>query len=128
MAKYTLDPQYKVLTHFKLPLWKLPAVPLQAGMRTWPVRSDKQVTVTTEHIPVAGGEKIRVFVMRPRDLKNNVPCLFYIHGGGFYFPSAPYHYTFAKEYAVQAGCVVVYPDYRLAPKYPYPAAADRLSL
>ena len=124
MAKYMLDPQYKALTHFKLPLWKWPASPLQAGMRTWPVRSDKRVAVTTERVAVAGGEEIRVFVMRPRELKNNAPCFFYIHGGGFYFPSAPYHYAFAKEYAVQAGCVVVYPDYRLAPKYPYPAAAE----
>ena len=124
MAKYTLDPQYKVLTHLKLPLWKWPAVPLQAGMRTWPVRSDKRVEVRTEHVTVSDESTIRVFVMRPRELKNNAPCLFYIHGGGFYFPSAPYHYTFAKEYAVRAGCVVVYPDYRLAPKYPYPAAAE----
>ena len=124
MAKYTLDPQFKVLTYFKLPLWKWPAVPLQAGMRAWPVLSDERVEVTTERIPVAGGDTIRVFVMRPRGLQKDAPCFFYIHGGGFYFPSAPYHYAFAKEYAVRAGCVVVYPDYRLAPKYPYPAAAE----
>lgn len=124
MAKYTLDPQFKVLTYFKLPLWRWPAVPLQAGMRAWPVLSDARIEVTTERIPVAGGDTIRVLVMRPRGLKNNAPCFFYIHGGGFYFPSAPYHYAFAKEYAVRAGCVVVYPDYRLAPKYPYPAAAE----
>ena len=124
MAKYTLDPQFKVLTHFKLPLWKWPAAPLQTFMRTWPCLSDARVEVTTQRIPVSGGDEIRVFVMRPRGLKNNAPCFFYIHGGGFYFPSAPYHYTFAKEYAVRAGCVVVYPDYRLAPKHPYPAAAE----
>ena len=124
MAKYTLDPQFKVLTFFKLPLWRRPAVPLQAAMRAWPVLSDARVEVTTERIAVSGGDTIRVFVMRPRGLKKHAPCFFYIHGGGFYFPSAPYHYAFAKEYAVRAGCVVVYPDYRLAPKYPYPAAAE----
>ena len=124
MAKYTLDPQFRMLTHFKLPLWKWPAVPLQTGMRLWPVLSDKRVAVTTEQVPGPDGNRIPVHVMRPRTLKNDAPVFFYIHGGGFYFPSAPYHYTFAKEYAVQAGCVVVYPDYRLAPKHPYPAAAE----
>lgn len=124
MAKYNLDPQYKILTHFKLPLWKWPAVPLQAGMRLWPVLSDDKVQVTTERIPGPDGNKIKVYVMRPRGLNGSVPCFFYIHGGGFYFPSAPYHYSFAKEYAWRAGCVVVYPDYRLAPKHPYPAAAE----
>ena len=123
MATYPLDPQFRVLTHFKLPLWRWPAVPLQAGMRLWPVLSDKRVAVTTERVPGPDGNRIPVHVMRPRALKNNAPCFFYIHGGGFYFPSAPYHYTLAKEYAVRAGCVVVYPDYRLAPKHPYPAAA-----
>ena len=93
-------------------------------MRLWPVRSDDRVEVTTERVPVADGDEIRVLVMRPRVLKNNAPCLFYIHGGGFYFASAPYHFAFAREYALRAGCVVVYPDYRLAPKHPYPAAAE----
>ena len=124
MAKYKLDPQYKVLTHFKLPLWRQPAAALQAGMRLWPCRSDKRVKVTAAHVPGPDGNRIKVYVMRPRELKGSAPCFFYIHGGGFYFPSAPYHYTFAKEYALQAGCVVIYPDYRLAPKYPYPAAAE----
>ena len=124
MAKYQLDPQYKLLTHFKLPLWRWPAAPLQRAMRLWPVRSDDRVEVTTERVPAADGDEIRVLVMRPRHLGKAAPCLFYIHGGGFYFASAPYHFAFAREYALRAGCVVVYPDYRLAPKHPYPAAAE----
>lgn len=124
MAKYPLDKQFLLLNALTLPLWKRPAVPLQTGMRTWPCLSDSRTEVTTERVDGPDGNRIPVRVIRPRGLKNNAPCLFYIHGGGFYFPSAPYHYTLAKEYAVRAGCVVVYPDYRLAPKYPYPAAAE----
>ena len=32
MAKVQLDPQYRLLTHFKLPLWRWPAAPLQRAM------------------------------------------------------------------------------------------------
>lgn len=124
MAKYPLDPQFKAISSMKLPLWKRPAVPLQAGMRLWPCLSDARTEVSTEQVSGSDGNKVPVRVIRPRGLKGDAPCYFYIHGGGFYFPSAPYHYTLVKEYAVRAGCVVVYPDYRLAPKYPYPAAAE----
>ena len=124
MKTYPLEAQLKLLTHFRLPLWRRPATQLQAAMRLWPCLSDARVEVCTEHLSGPDGNRVPVRVMRPRGMKKNAPCLFYIHGGGFYFPCAPYHYTLAKEYAVRAGCVVVFPDYRLAPKYPFPAAPE----
>ena len=124
MKTYPLDPQYKLLRHFRLPLWRSGSAQLQAAMRLWPCPSDQRTEVCTEQVAGPDGNSIPVRVIRPRGIRKNAPCLFYIHGGGFYFSSAPYHFTFAKEYAVRADCVVVYPDYRLAPKYPYPAAAE----
>ena len=47
-----------------------------------------------------------------------------IHGGGFVFPHAPYHLELAKEYAIRLDAKVFLIDYRLAPKYQYPAAPD----
>ena len=37
-----------------------------------------------------------------------------LHGGGFVFKGAPYHYDLAKEYARRTGAVVVMVDYRTA--------------
>jgi acetyl esterase/lipase len=51
-------------------------------------------------------------------------CLLYCHGGGYAFPAAPYQYKLARIYAQQVGCRVLFPDYRLAPEYPFPAAVD----
>jgi acetyl esterase/lipase len=47
----------------------------------------------------------------------------FFHGGGFILAAAPHHYALAREYASRARCRVVFPDYRLAPKHPFPAAA-----
>ena len=124
MKTYPLDPQYKLLRHFRLPLWRRGSAQLQAAMRLWPCLSDARTEVSLAHVAGPDGNDIPVRVITPRGLPAGAPCLFYIHGGGFYFSSAPYHFMFAKEYAVRAGCVVVCPDYRLAPKYPYPAAAE----
>ena len=45
---------------------------------------------------------------------------FYFHGGGFVLPAAGYHYKNAMYYAREAGCKVVFVNYRLAPKHPHP--------
>lgn len=52
--------------------------------------------------------------------RENAACLIDYHGGGFVLPAAPYHYSLAKEYALRAGCKVLFVQYRLAPKYPFP--------
>ena len=124
MSKYALDPQYRTISHLFLPLYRNLSSPIQTMMRLWPCRSDKETDVTRILIPGSDGNRIPTLVIRPKGLEGNLPCLNYIHGGGFVFCAAPYHYTLAKKYAVSLGCTVVFPDYRLAPKYPYPAAAE----
>ena len=40
------------------------------------------------------------------------------------FGAAGYHYRLAKEYALRARCCVLFVQYRLAPRYPYPIPAE----
>ena len=47
------------------------------------------------------------------------PAILFLHGGGFVFKGAPYHYNLAKEYARRTGSVVVMVDYRTAHNSPY---------
>lgn len=61
------------------------------------------------------GNKIRAWVITPR--ATNItprPAILMLHGGGFVFKGAPYHYDLAKEYARRTGAVVVMVDYRTA--------------
>lgn len=124
MSKYALDPQYRMISHMKLPLIKCLCSPIQAMMRLWPCKSDKNTNVTRVMIPGPDGNEIPTLVIRPKHAEGTLPCLYDIHGGGFIFCAAPYHFTLAKRYAVETGCTVIFPDYRLAPKHPYPAAAE----
>ena len=66
------------------------------------------------------GEKIECFLMSPKKLIGNAPCLIYIHGGGFVLAAAGYHYNNAMRYAEEVGCKVVFVNYRLAPEHPHP--------
>lgn len=87
-------------------------------------KSTADLTVERKNIPVAGGDTIRALWYSPKDIGKNAPCLVYYHGGGFVFPASPHHYSLVKEYAQRAHCKVLFADYRLAPKYPFPIAPE----
>lgn len=56
-------------------------------------------------------------IIIPKSTSGNsegAPCCLLIHGGGFNFKAAPYHYRQAKEYATATGSVIVMVDYSLA--------------
>ena len=50
---------------------------------------------------------------------NSRSCYLFLHGGGFVFKGAPYHYQLAKEYAMRTGAVIVFVDYRMAYNHDY---------
>lgn len=51
-------------------------------------------------------------------------AVLYLHGGGYIIGSAATHKGLTGHLAKASGCMVVAPDYRLAPEHPFPAALD----
>ena len=81
--------------------------------------NDKRVNVKTFKLE----NKVKMFMISPKN-SNTRKVLYYIHGGGFVFPHAPYHIKLAIEYATRLDAKVFLIDYRLAPKYKYPIANE----
>ena len=63
------------------------------------IQRDSEVAVKKVMINGYQDEKIPVFVFEPYGVSEDMPCLVYYHGGGFFFEGAPYHYRLAKTYA-----------------------------
>lgn len=53
-----------------------------------------------------------------------LPVLLYFHGGGFTIGSIATHDVLCRQLSHLAGCAVLSVDYRLAPEYRFPTAAD----
>ncbi len=68
------------------------------------------------------GRRLLCRLHRPKP--GTLPVLVYIHGGGFVWNSVDTHDRLMREYAAQAGCAVVGPDYALSPEAPFPQALE----
>lgn len=81
---------------------------------------DKQIETKT--IPLKGkkGETFTLYLLSPKGKEGPLPCLYFVHGGGFVFPATTSHYKMALSYAKELGIKVAYLDYNLTPKYPFP--------
>ncbi|MNQ93860.1 Carboxylesterase NlhH [compost metagenome] len=53
-----------------------------------------------------------------------VPCIVYLHGGGWVVGDLDSHDFICSELASTLGALVIAVDYRLAPEHPFPAAFD----
>lgn len=84
------------------------------------MRSDRELMIDKIKITsTADGEEFGVWVVTPKGGAAPHPAILALHGGGFVFKGAPYHYDLAKEYARRTGSVVVMVDYRTAHNNPY---------
>ena len=121
MRKYAISREFFPWSLFTPPISEkflaLSAAHMKPPRKLW---ADPELEVTEHSVPVGEGEQIRCFVLSPRALSGDAPCMICIHGGGFVLEAAGYHYENAMRYAREAGCRVVFPLYRLAPKHPHP--------
>lgn len=84
------------------------------------MRTDRELMIDKIKITsTVDGEEFGVWVVTPKCGTAPRPAILVLHGGGFVFKGAPYHYDLAKEYARRTGSVVVMVDYRTAHNNPY---------
>ena len=121
MAKYKIKREFFPFSHFTPPISEKFLSVAVPNMKTPKyIHRDKELDVVRHEITSYDGEKIECFLMSPKALTKKSPCLIYIHGGGFVLPAAGYHYKNAMRYAKEIGCKVIFVNYRLAPKHPFP--------
>ena len=124
-TRYDIHPDFRPLSAIHPPLREKSIYSIQKmmGLLFRAPQGSRDVRAERVSIPEEGGRTVRALLFVPRTGKP-AGSLLYCHGGGYAFPAAPYHYALARIYARRAGCRVLFPDYRLAPGNPFPAAAE----
>jgi acetyl esterase len=72
----------------------------------------------------AGTLGVRVYRGSGTGAHDQLPCLVFLHGGGWVIGNLESHDRMCRRLANVAGICVVAVDYRLAPEHPYPAALE----
>jgi acetyl esterase/lipase len=109
-----------------LSVQKLPAI--RALLQGEPARlgDDAGVTVSRVLVPRGqGNDGVPALLYQPAATAGvRCPAVLNIHGGGYVAGAAQREDAAMRELARNLSCVVVTPDYRLAPESPFPAALE----
>lgn len=125
MKTYPVHNDYRKL-HVSLPFyaWTLPL--LQRLTRITYERQAIPDSIEKQKTTIAGpdGHAIPIEIFSPTILDTKAPCLLFIHGGAFALPATHYHKRLMVDYALGCRCKVIFVDYRLVPRYPYPCGLE----
>ena len=94
-------------------------------------RTEPRAKLTNEEAPVYDKiltdlevPTLRVRIYKPKVKKDKYPVLLWLHAGGHCTGSPNDSDKLMMAISEEIGCIVVSPDYRLAPENPYPADVD----
>ncbi|KAL5512614.1 hypothetical protein ACEPAG_3267 [Sanghuangporus baumii] len=81
-------------------------------------KQQRQHRQQAEHLKQDPHEEDAVYDPEMDELR----CILYFHGGGYYFGSVDQERYFIQRFARKSGCRLLATSYRLAPQYPFPCA------
>jgi acetyl esterase/lipase len=125
-TKYNIHPDFAripVIT-LKFSALIIGLINLFMKVQRWLSKRSFALNIQKHNVTSADGNRFKVIVMTPHNLQKPAPALLYFHGGAFALSYASMHLESCERYANEAGCVVVFVDYRLGPKYPFPYGFD----
>lgn len=126
MGKYAISRQFYPFAMFKPPIRNANMASFMGSFLRVPGWLMREDGLRVQRREIAGyqGEPIEILILEPDEASDCENCLVYFHGGGFLFPAAGYHYRLAVHYAKETPCKVVFVQYRLTPKHPFPIPAE----
>jgi len=88
------------------------------------LRGDPPLPFKVEEISIPGTDATLAATLYRPNNQQHLPALLFFHGGGFTLGSRKTHDTVCRRLCVDAECLVISVDYRLAPEARFPAAVD----
>ena len=125
-SNYDIHPDFTKfpVLNFKFSPWLMWLINLLMKLQRVFARRSADIASSTHTVSSSDGSQFQVTVMTPHGLKRPAPALLYYHGGAFAMSYAGVHLANCERYALEARCIVIFVDYRLAPKHPFPSGFE----
>ncbi len=75
-------------------------------------------------LPVGPRGDVRIRILRPESSRDPLPCLVYLHGGGWVLGDASTYDAFMRKLVHGTGAAVVFVEYRRSPEERYPVPLE----
>ena len=114
MAKYDISDEFKLFKNFKPKFNRSMINNFNKLLKTpsW-LKKDKELNVKSRFLK-GDNDKFEVLIISLKDIDDNAPCLFFIHGGAFIIHANEHHYKEAAIYAKVCKVKVIFVKYNLA--------------
>lgn len=125
-----VDPAYvEILTAMAAapaPDWSDPVAVRERTRAAFPPAPIPEGVSHRDHVApgLDGAPGVTVRVYRPAGQAGPLPCVYWIHGGGYMGGSYDGNNDLCSSWVQELNCVVASVEYRLAPENPYPAPLD----
>lgn len=124
---YKLDPVVQFMVKYFVKKTTIKSLQINNIRRSFDVqgswlsqRPDPNINIEKWYCSARDNYKIKCEIYRHTNLKNNAPLLIYYHGGGYAAGSLTSHRNVCLALAAELDCLVIAPEYRLAPEHKFP--------
>lgn len=98
------------------------------------VLEDAQASVKFDYSQVSESERtitqdgitVKIFIMRPKGIKETLPAFMFIHGGGWILGDYPTHKRMVRDLVLGSGAAGVFVEYTRTPEAAYPTAINEV--
>jgi acetyl esterase len=124
--KYNIHSDFKKfpVLNLKFSPWIIGLINIFMKIQRFLAKRSFDLSIDHHSISRGDGSSLKITTMTPHGLEKPAPVLIYYHGGGFAMTYSSLHLNNCERYANEAGCIVVFVEYRLAPKHPFPCGFD----
>jgi acetyl esterase/lipase len=121
---YDIHPDFRINFGVPINAVTLALGPILPQILSWLTPRRKGFSYRRSQIVSFDGAQIPVEVAVPDGVGDNAPCILYFHGGAFCIGGAPQSKNVVLGLAQRRSCQVVYVDYRLSGKHPFPYGVE----
>ncbi|MBS7564419.1 alpha/beta hydrolase [Mucilaginibacter sp. Bleaf8] len=89
------------------------------------VKVDLSGIIVTEKTINAGGQSIKLDIVKPANSKGTLPVFMFFHGGGWVLGDFPTHQRLVRDLVVESGAAAVFVNYTPSPEAHYPVAINQ---
>lgn len=109
------------------PIYELPPEEARLFLINLQCETHKEIKADVYDKAVFTGENgtVNLRIVRPKNSKEKLPVIFYIHGGGWVMGNSETHDMLIRKIAVSSNSMVIFPEYDLSPEAKFPTAINQ---